>query len=366
MLSATNLQSLPRDILVMLPEYIHNIEDYTNLSSTCRALKNAMTTATPSTILRLAAAQDKVFFRPDPLFLLMATARELGTWARKTDANEHVFASECKGGNQGLFALALEHCGLTLQRIRELHLSRFAIINPVVDIIDKCVGSQWYAIDNFWDGGASDAYTIKAEPADTLFHLAIYGELFGPDLDVFLNNDAKSRRLKVDTRLEFLKYCLPDFQCDASGGRPDSDPRRVVDEVGPYARREGNYIDFPNDNNLALTWTIKSSRWRPYWKEMRALAGADFQDGFEDSRFSSREEEGPDAWRQRLWEDVMLCQGLEGLSMMRPQLRDAWVDKVKLWRNQISSLPEEPRLVRIGARATLEPPYIFGDLNVLR
>jgi hypothetical protein len=27
---------------------------------------------------------------------------------------------------------------------------------------------------NFWDGGVDDAYTIWAEPPETLFHLALY------------------------------------------------------------------------------------------------------------------------------------------------------------------------------------------------
>jgi hypothetical protein len=213
-MSVPSLQSLPRDILIMLPDYMHNIEDYTNLSSTCRVLKSCMATTTPNNILKLAAAQSGIFFRPSPLFLLMATAKELGNWARISDANEHEFASKCKGGSQALLELALENCELTLERIRELHLLRYSIINPVVDIIDKCVGAQWQATENFWEGGVSDAYTISADPADTLFHLSIYGELFSPDMEVILDQDVQARRLKVDTRLEFMKYCLPDFQCE--------------------------------------------------------------------------------------------------------------------------------------------------------
>lgn len=345
--SATNLQSLPQDILVMLPEYIHNIEDYTNLSSTCRTLRNAMATATPNTILRLAAAQSKIFFRPDPLFLLVATARELGIWARKSDANEQAFASKCKGSNEGLLELALEHCGLTPQRIRELHLARFTIINPVVDIIDKCVGNQWYAIEDFWSGGVSDACTIPAEPAETFFHLAIYGELFASELEALLmNQDAQAsatRMLKVSTRLAFVKHCIPNLAFTGIGNS--------------------------NANGFALQHTVRSSRWRPYWKEMRALAGvADFQEGFEYGKFSlleeREEEKGPNEWRQDLWESVMLCQGLEGLGMMLPRSRDAWVDKVRMWREQVSRLPDEPpALVMDESRVTLRYPYIVGDLE---
>lgn len=154
-------QDLPKDILVLLPDFLHNIEDYTNLSSTCRKLRDAMQTALPNTILRLADAQTTVFFRPSPHFLAAATARELGDWARKSDANEKMFAERCQEGVEGLLELALEHCGITMQRLRELYQMRFDIINPVEDVIDKCVGSQWYALPNFWNE-VDDAYTVSS------------------------------------------------------------------------------------------------------------------------------------------------------------------------------------------------------------
>jgi hypothetical protein len=71
------LRSLPGDILVMLPEYLHNIEDYMNLSSTCRALRNNMSNPKPNILLKLAAASSRIFFRPSPHFLVAATGREL-------------------------------------------------------------------------------------------------------------------------------------------------------------------------------------------------------------------------------------------------------------------------------------------------
>ncbi|KAM0692576.1 hypothetical protein Q7P36_007130 [Cladosporium allicinum] len=170
MSSALCLQSLPPDILAMLPEFLYNIEDYTNLSSTCRIMRVTMATATPKQILRLAAAQSNVFFRPDPLFLVAATARELGNWARSSWDNEWEFIDglEGVGGFEKILDLALKHCGLTLERIRELHLLRFSLINPAIEIIDKCVGEQWRATQDFWNSSASDAWSINAEPAETL------------------------------------------------------------------------------------------------------------------------------------------------------------------------------------------------------
>jgi hypothetical protein len=360
-----NLLSLPDDLLLSLGSYTHNIEDYTNLRQTCKKLYDVLGLATPKTILHLAAAQSTTFFRPSPWFLVAATAHQLGQWARASTGNEAELATTMQRGIEGLLDLALAHCGLTMERIRQLHLIRFSIINPVTDVIDRCVGAQWYATPSFWDGGVSDAYTISAEPAETLFHLAIYGELFGPDFETYLSKDFRTRRLSLDTRLEFVKYCIPDFasfHCQKSARdvqTSDSiDPRRAVRESGPYADG-GKQL---KDNNVALVWVIKSSRWRPFWKEARALAGPDFQEGFADDWWYEAED-GQD-WRQRLWESIMVCQGLEGMGMMRPKLRDSWTSRIREWRAKIEELETEPKWIRVGKQATLEYPFLLGDLRI--
>lgn len=365
----TSLLSLPRDILILLPEHIHNIEDYTNLASTSRELRVCMNAATPKSVLRLAAARSRTFFRPSPHFLVAATARELGVWARQSDAHEQELASKLENGIDALLDLALDHCGLTMERIRELHLMRFSTINPAADIIDQCVGKQWYRTPRFWNGGVSDAYTISSEPHESVFHLAIYGELFGPDLDAFLNQNTSVRRLSVDTRIEFIKYCLPDFATTCTNhpsdiGFESADPRRRVKRIGPYVPNEmGN--PYPMENhNLALTWVLRSSRWRPHWKRMRAKAGPDFQDDFRDLWLCNEEQHHGLDWRQRMWENVMVCQGLDGLGMIRPSLQDQWVERVREWREKICELEKEPELVKVGRHTTLEYPFLLGDMRV--
>ncbi|KAI3325458.1 hypothetical protein HD806DRAFT_521052 [Xylariaceae sp. AK1471] len=371
-MSALGLLSLPQDILILLPEYLHNIEDLMNTASTCRRLRACMATATPRVILRLAAAQTRVFFRPSPHFLATATARELGNWARHSAANETKLAVKMQEGIEGLLELALDHCGLTMERIRELHSLRFSLINSVADIIDQCVGKQWYATPDFWNGGVDDAYTISAESSETLFHLAMYGELFAPDFEPILNQNSSARRLSVETRLEFVKYCVPDFACFQNGHitpndayMPDGtiDPRRDVKATGPYASGPDGRTPYMHDNNIALTWVIRSSRFRPRYKEVRAKAGIpDFQEDFDDGWWY---DEGLDQeWRQRLWEDIMMCQGLEGLGMLRPNTQHLWMGKIREWRDKIARLDREPPLTKVGRQATLEYPYLLGDLRI--
>ena len=211
---------------------------------------------------------------------------------------------------------------------------------------------------------------IRADPPQTLFHLAIYGELFGPDLETYLDGDATARTLSVETRLEFVKYCIPDPATLADGNADD--PRRAVLPVGPYEPREQRPgEDVPYENNLALIWVLKSPEWEPHWRKIRRQPGPDFRDDFEQEwHFDedvNQEEDG--SWRaQRLWENVMCCQGLAGLRMIAPDLsggeKDEWLKRIRAWREKIDKLPHEDRLVRVLTQATYEWPYLLGDLRI--
>ena len=363
-MSAPNgLLSLPNELLIILPDFLHNIEDYTNLASTCRATRAAMSKATPNQILRLAIESSRIFFRPSPHFLVAATARELGSWARKTPKNDQLFAAKLEDGLDGMLELAKEHCGLTMDRIRELYEMRFSIINPVTNIMDQCVGNQWYRTPRYWDGGVSDAYTIRSDPSASVFHLAIYGELFGPDFESFFDPRTQVRQLSVETRLEFVKYCIPDlatFDCGdnardvhLSGG--GIDPRRDTKATGPYREVE----NLGSDNNIALSWILKSSRFKPHWRPMREAAGEDF--GYlRDSWYFT-----DGNWRQRMWEACIVSQGLAGYQMMFEGSRDKWVGSVREWREKIANLEQDPARVKIGTTFTYEYPWLAGDLRVL-
>lgn len=364
-----SLDGLPTEILLQLADRLHNIEDFTALSSVCRKFRSALQLVPSNTTLRLANNQSRIFFRPSPEFLIAATARQLGDWARKSTPNEETLATAFQKGIEGMLDLALLHCGLTMTRIRELHALRFSVINPVTNIIDQCVGVQWGRTENFWDGGVDDAYTVIADPNNTFFHLAIYGELFGPDLAAYLDGDSSSHRsLAVDTRLEFIKYCVPDFaneshQRDVNFSNATVDPRRAVKPVGPYARDEkGQYAVVPKDNNVALVWTLRSSRWRPHWREVRGRAGEDFQEGYVENWWYDEDDEND--WRQRLWENMMVCQGLEGLGMIRPELQDSWLERVREWRTKIAALDREPETIKVGKQATYDYPFLLGDLRI--
>jgi hypothetical protein len=100
-----------------------------------------------------------------------------------------------------------------------------------------------------------------------------------------LDPDSKAATLSVGTRIEFALGCLS------------------------------------HEHGLAVAHTLQSSQWKPLWKKMRALAAPEFSENFADEWAFA--DDRPGDWRQRLWENAMLCQGLEGLQMLLPHLRSS-------------------------------------------
>ncbi|KAI4090160.1 MAG: hypothetical protein LQ344_004945 [Seirophora lacunosa] len=309
------LLSLPFEILALIPHHLANIEDFKELSSTCRRLRAACSSAPPNLILRLAAASSPVFFRPHPYFLVAATARQVGDWALLNEDNAARLRASLKHGIQGLFHLCVEKAGLTMEDIRWLHASRFTTFNPVTDLIDRCAGKQWYDIPQFWYGARSDAETILCEPERATFELAAYGALFHSSLEAAL---AGQKGLSLETRLDFVRYCIPDRYCADY-------PGFHVEATGPYRDRADP--DVPQMDQYSIMHILKSSTWRRAWAEAKRVGGGLH---CEDGGFHFGEES-----RQRIWDcAVQVMQGLEGYDMIRP-------GGVERWRSRLLALKEK-------------------------
>lgn len=360
-----SLLSLPTEILLTIPSFLHDIENFTSFTSTCRLLHDLGTSTSPTTIFGLAATSSRVFFRPSPHFLVAAVARQIGDWARSSTKNADCLKSTLAGGIDALLDLCLEPltgCGLTMQRIRELHALRYSTINPVTDLIDKCIGEQWYATPGFWTGGADDAYTIDGDPDVAIFHLAIYGGLFSGDFDILLSNQHvqanadgrdRERMLGLDVRLEYIKYCIPDETCYVFSSRlaresEQIDSRRAVQaEIGPYVilkEDNGQHLD-EHGHQLALLWLLRSRRFNRYWNAVVETAGLQSFDK-EGWSFLREDEaarhhgigEPKGGWKQNLWEAAVLSQGLEGLEMLA-RAKARW--KGPDWMERIAMSPVE-------------------------
>jgi hypothetical protein len=134
------LLDLPNELLLSLPEYMSNIEDFTNAASSCRTLRAAFAQTHPNRILRLAAASSLVFFRPDPWFLVAVTARQVSQWGLESSENTEVLRAAFRGGVLPLIELCISVAGITMADIRRMHACRFETINPVSDMIDRMAG----------------------------------------------------------------------------------------------------------------------------------------------------------------------------------------------------------------------------------
>ncbi|KAL8912047.1 MAG: hypothetical protein Q9171_002900 [Xanthocarpia ochracea] len=309
------LLALPTEILLLLPHHLANLEDFKELSSTCRVFWEICRSVSPNSILRLAAASSRVFFRPDPYFLVAATAKQIGYWALQNENNAVRLRQSLKHGIAGLFDL--------------LHRSRFIIINPGIDLIDRCAGKQWYDVEDFWNGGRSDAATVDCEPERALFQIAIYGSLFHATLEANLEG---RKGLDLATRLDFIKYSIPDGYCHDYRGFH-------VEETGPYSNGRAN--NEPQMDQYSIRHILKSRTWRTPWKQARKQFGP----GFGDHR------------RQKIWVSAVHMQGLEGFEMLIP-------DGAQRWRGHLHKLREKIERIDTNRLRSAEKDE-FGEIDWL-
>ncbi|KAF1996318.1 hypothetical protein P154DRAFT_525608 [Amniculicola lignicola CBS 123094] len=358
--------NLPKDILISLPEYMEVIEDLINLSATCRAMRELYYDPPPRVVLRLCSESNVSLFRPLRYFLVAAVSEQLANWASKSQTNVFALQDCCKEGVDGLLDLCMEHCGLSIAHLRELHVLRSSTFDVVIEFIDKCYGSQCYGEDDFWDT-VEDVYTIASDAQDHFYQLAIYGGLFGPTRRAYLEKGTMVTGSNgvvvggVETRMEFIKYCIPDLAAvynNESSGVPVH-PLRHIDYIGPYKKTSDGRFAPIKDNQDALMTCLKRKKFSKYWDSVRLLAGPDFPD-------DSGDVWDPAGWKQRIWQTVILCHGLDGFQMMdggKGALR--WQPQLIKWRHRIENMTEAEKRVQVEYRWTYEFPWLRGDLNIL-
>lgn len=296
------LLDLPPELLLALPLYLRNIEDFTNAASTCRTLRTIFADTHPNTILRLAAAAAPTFFSPHPHVLVLATARQLANWAMGNEERTAELRLAFQGGVEGLLEFAIPRTGLTLADIKELYNTRLDVMNVFSDKIDKMAGKQWYATPNFWDGGVSEPYTIDVEADSAAYQIAIYGELFGSTMEANLQRAAGREAppgFDRQTRIEFIKYCIPEWIIDP-GSEMGNLERNMALPVGPYAP---GHERLPR-GQFDLRYVVTCGRWRRMWQAGERALGPDC-----DSHTWPE-------WKDVLWASVVQQMGLMSLKLV--------------------------------------------------
>lgn len=191
-----SLLILPPEILSLLPAYLADIEDFVNLLLTCRQTNSLRHTTSPSTLLRLSHASRLAFFRPDPLFLLSALSPAISTYSHASEPNRQAVKRAIWGGTESLLLFAVNSAEIanlarwSFGRIRDLWEWRIKVMDPVMDLIDKCAGKQWSnKVEGFWLDEGSNPRELICAPSDTFCQLVIYGELFGKGMREWLKRN---------------------------------------------------------------------------------------------------------------------------------------------------------------------------------
>lgn len=340
-----SLYDLPNEILSLLPLHINNIETFTNAASSCRHLRHNFAQTRPETVLRLAASSAPTFFSPHPHFLVAATARQVSDWALGNEHRTSLLQKAFQGGIDGLYEFCLEHAGLTLDDIRRLHRARFNIINPLSDMVDKMAGHQWYQTENFWNGGVSEAETLYTQPDRAVFQIIIYGELFGRGMEALLDPGKGLPFFDPWVRLEYLKYCVPDWRCKLGYSELG------VLQVGPYV---ADVQEVASDQGT-LKHVLRCRRWRRMWA--RAVKAGTSQDGEEDDIPEVEDDVDDEHWKTKMYRDALQTQGLEGMQLVtlpKDQIPEQYLDNSRRFQRQISMLEKAPDSVVVGPRQWLK------------
>lgn len=303
------LTTLPNELLILLPQYLDNIESYTNLAGTCHRLRDALYAAHPNTILQLAAASETALFSPQPHVLVAATARQLSDWALGHNERTGMLRAAFRDGIDGLYSLCLKHSGLTLERIRWLYLARSAIIDPLSDKIDRMTGGQCYP-KPFFGRGVDSRFQINCNPLRAALQLIIYGELFGRSMDAFLQPEKNLPYFDTETRLEYLTYCVPDKRCK-------SYPGFQVLESGPYRPGWGHLLE-QTDDQIVLRYILKSHHWKLMWGA--AINRKLLEDHKGPFQISGRQVEN---WRTLLLRQWLYSQGFLTMQLVTYRLNQA-------------------------------------------
>lgn len=84
-------------------------------------------------------------------------------------------------------------------------------MQPIAGLIEKACAVPESLLVNIWDVGPQSharGHHMVIESLNVFFLLAIYRELFGPDFETVFDSAYTKTLLRVETRLEYFKYCL--------------------------------------------------------------------------------------------------------------------------------------------------------------
>lgn len=221
-------------------------QDLGALLLSCKTLYDFASNPNPDLLLRLASSPHSGI-QPYPHLLLAIKARELSNWAVSDGSRHDELQRSIKGGCERLFGLAINVSPLTLDDIRRLHTARHDILIPLAEEMEPMYGPPSRLNDNF---------TICNNVMLALTNFWIYCDLFHHNISLLYSPDPSIKPLSTRIRADWLKYCVPDQNCDRARYPDDLeqvDIRWILPEMQAFFR---NILDpYSFDVEFTHWWT---------------------------------------------------------------------------------------------------------------
>jgi hypothetical protein len=236
------LLDLPVDIINLLPNYFNSIYDLYNVLLTCRTLYTAYRDTHVKLPPILPKLDGQPLFQPHPHLLLTIVASQVGDWAVSSPSNRYELYQSLLNGHYGLLSLAERVSFVTLSDLRDLHATKYSVLNPVIRLVDFEAGPAMVRHQEI--DPAEYGLTICQRPDLAVMNYLIYCGLFHHYIDEILafsegtdsekgddENDrdgtvttsmdgltrleskrlrSPPRSLEAGIRHRFIAYCLPD------------------------------------------------------------------------------------------------------------------------------------------------------------
>ncbi|KAK7063633.1 hypothetical protein R3P38DRAFT_7174 [Favolaschia claudopus] len=249
-----SLESLPLDILLDLPEYLHDLEDLYSLFLTSRTLFRACANPSPKAIPRLAANCGRVLFRPHPHLLIAATARQLADWAIKSNNSRYLLEIAVQGGVDNLLQLATDVAELSMEDIRRLVVYKNDVLNPLDRRLDLAAGPASVGFDG---------YTVCDDPETTLLSWAIYGELFHHNHDLqYLPFSPEVKPLSGLIRCKWFVHCMPNINSYHAFRFTDNEMAQYYADLYPEGNDSNKFYDQQRSMVHATEEYLNKDLWR--------------------------------------------------------------------------------------------------------
>lgn len=165
----------------------------------------------------------------------------------------------------------------------------------------------------------------------------MYGELFGPAVDEYIITGIVPLYAQPEVRLEFVKYCVPDWACEVCLPRGEPNDYRWALPTGPYSTegkkggsRAEEFGDWQEHTHmLSLRHLLESTRFNRAWGAVNRRLGWEEQESrmlgwsADDKVLPQDNDYDPrwdpmtmDRYRHSLWRACFYYSGFTGLKAL--------------------------------------------------